>query len=205
VLGLAALVCALLAALPLGMLAALRRGRWPDRLVLGTTVLAQALPTFFVSLLLIMVLAVWLRWLPVSGSESWRHFVLPALALAFYVMPAFVRLIRANLIDALASDYVRTARAKGLGNRAVVLRHALRNAITPVVALAAVQLGFLLGGSVIIESVFALDGVGYLAFRSIAQRDFPVLQAIVLLLSLLYVLLTTLADIANVWLDPRLR
>jgi len=205
ILGLSSLAFGLLLAVPLGVAAALWRNSWIDRLAMGITVVAQALPTFFVALVLIMVLAVWARWLPVSGSGSWLHFVMPTIALGYYVMPPFMRLIRSNMIEVLSADYVRTARAKGLPASRVILRHALRNAIVPVVGLAAVQLGFLLGGSVVIESVFALDGLGYLAFRSISYKDFPVLQTIVLLLSVLYVALTTLSDIANVWLDPRLR
>ena len=205
ILGLSSLTFGLLLAVPLGVAAALWRNSWIDRLAMGITVVAQALPTFFVALVLIMVLAVWARWLPVSGSGSWLHFVMPTIALGYYVMPPFMRLIRSNMIEVLSADYVRTARAKGLPASRVIFRHALRNAIVPVVGLAAVQLGFLLGGSVVIESVFALDGLGYLAFRSISYKDFPVLQTIVLLLSVLYVALTTLSDIANVWLDPRLR
>lgn len=204
-LGISALLFGLLLAVPLGVAAAIWRNSFVDRLAMGITVVAQALPTFFVALVLIMVLAVWGRWLPVSGSGSWQHFVMPTIALGYYVMPPFMRLIRSNMVEVLSADYVRTARAKGLPASAVVFKHALRNAIVPVVGLAAVQLGFLLGGSVVIESVFALDGLGYLAFRSISYKDFPVLQTIVLLLSLLYVALTTLSDIANVWLDPRLR
>ncbi|MFH0132400.1 ABC transporter permease [Variovorax sp. VaC1] len=205
ILGLSSLAFGLLLAVPLGVAAALWRNSWIDRMAMGITVIAQALPTFFVALVLIMVLAVWARWLPVSGSGSWLHFVMPTIALGYYVMPPFMRLIRSNMIEVLSADYVRTARAKGLPASRVIFRHALRNAIVPVVGLAAVQLGFLLGGSVVIESVFALDGLGYLAFRSISYKDFPVLQTIVLLLSVLYVALTTLSDIANVWLDPRLR
>ncbi len=204
-LGLSALAFGLLLAVPLGVAAALWRNSWVDRLAMGITVVAQALPTFFVALVLIMVFAVWARWLPVSGSGSWQHLVMPTIALGYYVMPPFMRLIRSNMLEVLSADYVRTARAKGLPASRVIFRHALRNAIVPVVGLAAVQLGFLLGGSVVIESVFALDGLGYLAFRSISYKDFPVLQTIVLLLSVLYVALTTLSDIANVWLDPRLR
>lgn len=204
-LGISALLFGLLLAVPLGVAAAIWRNSFVDRLAMGITVVAQALPTFFVALVLIMVLAVWGRWLPVSGSGTWQHLVMPTIALGYYVMPPFMRLIRSNMIEVLSADYVRTARAKGLPASTVVFKHALRNAIVPVVGLAAVQLGFLLGGSVVIESVFALDGLGYLAFRSISYKDFPVLQTIVLLLSLLYVALTTLSDIANVWLDPRLR
>ncbi|MET0708166.1 MAG: ABC transporter permease [Tardiphaga sp.] len=205
ILGVAGLLLGLLIALPLGVCAAIWRNSWIDRVAMGVAVIAQAVPTFFVALVLIMLLAVWQRWLPVSGSGTWQHFVMPTITLGFYVMPPFMRLIRSNMIEVLSADYVRTARAKGLPARTVILRHAFRNAVVPLIGLIAVQLGFLLGGSVVVESVFALDGLGYLAFRSISYKDFPVLQSIVLLLSLIYVVLTTLADIANVWLDPRLK
>jgi peptide/nickel transport system permease protein len=143
--------------------------------------------------------------LPVSGSGTWQHFVMPSIALGYYAAPAFMRLIRAGMIEVLSADYIRTARAKGLPTSSVVFKHALRNAIVPVVALAAVQLGFLLGGSVVIETIFALDGLGYLAYQSIIQKDFPVTQVIVLLLSVIYILLTLASDVANAWLDPRIR
>jgi peptide/nickel transport system permease protein len=168
-------------------------------------VLGQALPNFFFALLLILLFAITWRLLPVSGSGSWKHFVMPALALGYYAAPAFMRLIRAGMIEVLDADYIRTARAKGLPRSTVVFKHALRNAIVPVVALSAVQLGFLLGGSVIIETIFALDGLGYLAYQSITNKDLPVMQVIVLLLSVIYVVLTLAADVANAWLDPRIR
>lgn len=205
ILGVAGLILGLALALPLGVAAAIWRNSWVDRLAMGIAVIAQAVPTFFVALMLIMLLAVWQRWLPVSGSGTWQHFVMPTITLGLYVMPPFMRLIRSNMIEVLSADYVRTARAKGLPARTIIMRHAFRNAVVPLIGLIAVQLGFLLGGSVVVESVFALDGLGYLAFRSISYKDFPVLQTIVLLLSLIYVVLTTLADIANVWLDPRLK
>jgi peptide/nickel transport system permease protein len=176
-----------------------------DRLCLVLAVLGQALPNFFFALVLIMVFAVGLHLLPVSGSESWKNFVLPSVALGYYVAPPCMRLIRAGMIDVLASDYIRTARAKGLSGASVVLKHALRNALVPVVALAAVQLGLLLGGSVVIETVFALDGLGYLAYQSISHLDLPVTQAVVTLLSFIYVGLTLAADLVNAWLDPRIR
>ncbi|WP_459614313.1 ABC transporter permease [Bordetella sp. 2513F-2] len=204
-LGVAALGVALYISIPLGVLAAIYKGSLIDRLCLATAVLGQALPNFFFALLLIMLFSLSLRILPVSGSGSWQHFVMPALALGYYVAPAFMRLIRAGMIEVLGADYIRTARAKGLPARTVVFKHALRNAIVPVVALAAVQLGYLLGGSVVIETVFALDGLGYLAYQSITYKDFPVIQLILLLLSVLYVLLTLASDIANAWLDPRIR
>ncbi|HZH05822.1 MAG TPA: ABC transporter permease, partial [Lautropia sp.] len=204
-LGLMALVFALVISLPLGVLAALYKNSWIDRLCLGTAVIGQALPNFFFALLLIMFFSISLRVLPVSGSETWLHFVMPTIALGYYVAPAFMRLVRAGMIEVMEADYIRTARAKGLPVTQVVFKHALRNAVVPVVALTAVQLGYLLGGSVVIETIFALDGLGYLAYQSITFKDFPVMQAIVLLLSVIYVLLTLASDIANAWLDPRIR
>jgi len=205
ILGVSALAVALSISIPLGVVAALYKGGIADRICLAVAVLGQALPNFFFALLLIMLFSISWRILPVSGSGTWQHFVMPAIALGYYVAPAFMRLIRAGMIEVLAADYIRTARAKGLPTGKVIFKHALRNAIVPVVALAAVQLGYLLGGSVVIETVFALDGLGYLAYQSITFKDYPVMQLIVLLLSVLYVLLTLAADIANAWLDPRIR
>lgn len=204
-LGVYALAVALVISVPLGVLAAIYKNSWIDRLCLAVAVLGQALPNFFFALLLIMLFSISWHLLPVSGSGSWQHFVMPAIALGYYAAPAFMRLIRAGMIEVLGADYIRTARAKGLPPSTVIFKHALRNAIVPVVALAAVQLGFLLGGSVVIETIFALDGLGYLAYQSITYKDYPVMQIIVLLLSLIYVLLTLASDIANAWLDPRIR
>lgn len=204
-LGVYSLGVALLISVPLGVLAAIYKNSWIDRVCLAVAVLGQALPNFFFALLLIMLFSISMGLLPVSGSDSWLHFVMPAIALGYYVAPAFMRLIRAGMIEVLSADYIRTARAKGLPASTVVFKHALRNAIVPVVALAAVQLGHLLGGSVVIETIFALNGIGYLAYQSITFKDFPVMQVIVLLLSGIYVLLTLASDIANAWLDPRIR
>lgn len=205
VLALASLALALAVSMPLGILAALYPNTWIDRLSLVLAVAGQALPNFFFALVLVIIFSIKLRWLPVSGSESWAHFVLPTVALGFYIAPPFMRLIRTGMIEVLASDYIRTARAKGLSSRSVVLKHALRNALVPVVALAAVQLGFLLGGSIVIESIFALDGLGNLAYQSITHKDVPVTQAVLLILSAAYVFLTLAADLVNAWVDPRLR
>ena len=204
-LALYALAFALLISVPLGVLAAIYKNSWIDRLCLAVAVVGQAMPNFFFALILIMLFSISWRMLPVSGSDTWQHFVMPAITLGYYAAPAFMRLIRAGMIEVLEADYIRTARAKGLPTRTVVFKHALRNAIVPVVALAAVQLGFLLGGSIVIETIFALDGLGYLAYQSITHKDFPVTQVIVLLLSVIYILLTLASDIANAWLDPRIR
>ena len=205
VLGCTSILFALLVSLPLGILAALHPNTWIGRLCLALAVLGQALPNFFFALCLILLFSITLRWLPVSGTGTWQHFVMPTLALGYYVAPAFMRLVRAGMIETLAADYVRTARASGLSPASVVFKHALRNALIPVVALAAVQLGFLLGGSIVVETIFALDGLGYLAYQSITYKDFPTTQAVVLLLSVVYVFLTLAADLVNAWLDPRLR
>ena len=204
-LGLLSLLFALAVSIPLGVLAAIYRNSWIDRLCLAIAVVGQALPNFFFALLLIMFFSISLRLLPVSGSDTWLHFVMPTIALGYYVAPAFMRLVRAGMVEVLEADYIRTARAKGLPARQVIFKHALRNAVVPVVALAAVQLGYLLGGSVVVETIFALDGLGYLAYQSITFKDFPVMQVIVLLLSVIYVTLTLVSDIANAWLDPRIR
>jgi peptide/nickel transport system permease protein len=205
ILGVLSLAFALAVSIPLGVFAAVYRNSWIDRLALTIAVVGQALPNFFFALLLIMLFSIQLRWLPVSGSDTWAHFVMPTIALGYYIVPAFMRLVRAGMVEVLSADYIRTARAKGLSRRSVIFKHALRNAVVPVVALSAVQLGFLLGGSVVIETIFALDGLGYLAYQSITHKDFPVTQAVVLLLSVVYVLLTLASDVANAWLDPRIR
>ena len=204
-LGGVALLLAVVVAIPLGVLAAIYRDTWIDRLSLGIAVIGQAMPTFWFALTLVIVFAVGLKWLPVAGNTSWQHFVLPAVALGYYAMPAMMRLTRAGMLDVLGSDYIRTARAKGLSPARVVFKHALRNAIIPVVALAAVELGFMLGGSVVIESVYSMQGLGQLAWDSISRNDYPVVQAVVLIIAVFYIGLTFVADVLNAALDPRMR
>jgi peptide/nickel transport system permease protein len=204
-LGLTGLVIALVVSLPLGILAAVRENTGFDRAVQLVALLGQAMPSFWLGLLLMILFGLWLGWLPISGNESWQSYIMPGVVLAFSAIPALTRLTRAGMIQALGSDYIRTARAKGLSRVSILLKHALRNAAIPVVAIAAVQLGFMLGGSIVIEQVFALHGVGFLAWESIGKNDFPVVQAVVLVLAVIYVALTMLADMMNAVLDPRLR
>jgi len=199
-----ALAISLIFAVPLGVVAAMRKNTWVDWAVLTFSVLGQAIPSFWLGLLLIYLFGVTLRWLPISGSDTSAHFILPTITLALATMPALMRLTRTGMIDALASDYIRTAWAKGLLPLPVLFKHALRNAILPVVSLSAVLLGFLLGGSVIVESVFALNGIGLLAFDSIKRIDFPVVQSILVFLSFYYIFLTLLSDLINAKLDPRI-
>jgi peptide/nickel transport system permease protein len=204
-LGAISLALSLVVAVPLGVLAGVYSGTIVDRLALGFCVLGQAVPTFCLGLGLIIVFAVQLRWLPVSGTASWKNFILPSVALGWYAVPAVMRLSRNGMLEVLSADYIRTARAKGLRPSVVIVKHGLRNAIIPVVALAAVQFGFMLGGSIVIEAVFNMQGLGYLAWEAISRNDFPVVQAVVLILAVIYVALTFLADVANAFLDPRIR
>ena len=204
-LGGCALAFAICLAVPMGVLASIRPNTWIDRVALTISVLGQAMPSFFFGLILIIIFGVMLRWLPISGSSTWRHFILPAIALGYYATPAIMRLTRSGMLEVLASDYIRTARAKGLKAGVVLFKHALRNAIIPVVSLLAVQFGFMLGGSLVIETIFAINGVGFLGYESISRTDLPMVQAIVLLVSMFYVVLTFFSDLLNAFLDPRLR
>jgi peptide/nickel transport system permease protein len=204
-LGGVALALAVTVAIPLGVMAAVYRDTWLDRLALLIAVIGQAMPSFWFGLTLIVIFAVGLHWLPVAGNATWRHFVMPAIALGYYATPAMMRLTRAGMLEVLGSDYIRTARAKGLSRGRVIFKHALRNAVIPVVALAAVELGFMLGGSVVIESVYSLQGLGQLAWDAISRNDYPVVQAVVLIIAVFYIALTFLADVINALLDPRIR
>jgi peptide/nickel transport system permease protein len=204
-LGLVGLTLALLMSIPLGILAAVREGSWIDRTVTLFTMIGQAMPSFWLGLILMIVFGLELGWLPISGTGTWQHYVMPGVVLAFTAVPALTRLTRSGMMEALSSDYIRTARAKGLLRTSIIFKHALRNAAIPVVSIAAVQLGFMLGGSIVTETVFALHGVGFLAWESIGKNDFPVVQAVVLILAVIYIALTLAADILNAVLDPRLR
>lgn len=204
-LGVCALSLSIAVALPLGVVAAVRPNSLIDRLALTFAVLGQAVPNFWFALMLIVVLSVWFPVLPPSGNETWLHFIMPTLVLGYYSMPAIMRLVRSGMLETLGTDYIRTARAKGLAWPRILFRHALRNAVIPVVSLSAVQFGYLLGGSIIIESIFALHGIGQLAWESIARADLPTVQGIVLVLSMIYVLLNLAGDLLNAWLDPRMR
>lgn len=204
-LALAAILLALLIAVPAGVVAAAHRGGWTDRIVSFIAAIIQAMPSFWAALLLIIAFGVKLRWLPISGSGTLAHYVLPTVALSVYAMPALTRLTRSGMVEALDSDYIRTARAMGLPTRSILFKNALRNALLPVVSLGAVQFGFMLGGSIVIESIFAIHGIGYLAWQSMIRSDMPVIQAVVLMVSLTYIVLTFLSDVLNTVLDPRLK
>ncbi len=204
-LGVCGISFALLTAVPLGVAAAVRPNSLIDRIALFLSVMGQAMPSFWFGLVLIVLFSIKLRILPPSGSDSWQNFVMPTIVLGYYAMPAIMRLTRAGMLDVLGADYVRTARAKGAGEFRVMFKHALRNAIIPVVSLADVQMGFMLGGSIVVESIFALHGAGYLAWESIGRNDLPTVQALILVFSMFYIVFTFLSDLLNAWLDPRMR
>ncbi len=176
-----------------------------DLLVRLLALAGQAIPVFWLGLLLILVVAVDWRWLPTGGYGGVQHLILPALSLGAYYMSAVTRLVRVSLIEALQQDYVRTARAKGVRESAVVLRHALRNALIPVITVQAVQFASLLGGALVTEIIFAWPGIGRLAVQAIENRDFPLVQAIVLLAAVAFVLVNLLVDLAYAALNPRVR
>ena len=204
-LALLSLAVAVAIGLPLGIVAALRYRGWPDRVATVSALALSAMPHFWLGPLLMLVFALWLGWLPVSGMESSGSIVLPALTLASGLAAILTRMTRASLLEVLSEDFVRTARAKGLPERTVILRHALKAALLPVVTVAGLQLGSLLAGAVITETVFGWDGVGRLLVESIEKRDYPVTQACVLVIALSYVLVNLLTDLAYARLDPRVR
>lgn len=199
----AALGVALIIAIPLGVLAAVHKGGGWDRTAMGVALIGVSMPHFWLGPVLILVFSLWLGWLPVSGREAWSSLVLPALTLGSGMAAILSRMVRASLLEVLQEDYVRTARAKGLSQNAVVWRHAMRNALLPVVTVMGLQFGALLGGAVVTETVFAWPGVGQLTIEAIQRRDYPVVQACVLLISVAYVLVNTFTDFAYAWLDPR--
>ena len=201
----AALLVAIGVGLPLGILSATQRNGLGDHLAMGLALLAQAMPVFWLGILLILVFGITIPILPVAGRGGIENLILPAVALGAHSLARNARLIRSSLLEVLGQDYVRTARAKGLAERAVVIRHGLRNALIPVVTLIALDLGFLLGGSVITETIFAWPGVGRLIVAAIHARDVPLVQTAVTVLAIIFVLLNFAVDLIYTRLDPRIR
>lgn len=204
-LALLALSFAILIGLPLGIIAALKVNQWPDKLANLFSLSISAMPHFWMGPMLMMVFALWLGLLPVSGMESAAAIVLPALTLGFGLAAILTRMTRASMLEVLHEDFIRTARAKGLTERAVILRHALRAALLPIVTVLGLQLGSLLAGTVITETIFSWDGIGRLLVESIEKRDYPVTQACVLVVALLYVTVNLATDIIYTKIDPRVR
>ncbi|MDQ7859285.1 MAG: ABC transporter permease [Armatimonadota bacterium] len=201
----AAIAFSVTVGVPLGIVAAVRRGRGPDKASVAVALLGVSLPTFLLGVLLQLVLAVRLGWFPVAGAQSWQHLVLPAISLGAFPVAHITRLLRTSLLETLGEDYTRTARAKGLPESAVVLRHALKPALIPAVTIVGLQFGAMLGASVFAEAVFTWPGIGRYLVQAIAFRDYPVVQGAVLLLAATYVTANLAVDLVYAWLDPRTR
>jgi len=209
-LALAALLLQLVIGLPLGILAAVRRGRWPDRATSAVGLLGLSAPTFVVGTILLYVFSYRFGWFPISGhgTGGWdrvHHLVLPAMTLATVGVASYAQLVRTELVDVLREDYIRTARAKGLSERAVVLRHALRPALGPLVTLIGLDLGVLLGGAVVTEFIFAWPGLGREVLLAILEVDLPLILGVVLVSAIAIAIANLLVDLVHYWLDPRLR
>ncbi|TWD72403.1 peptide/nickel transport system permease protein [Kribbella amoyensis] len=200
-----ALLLSLVIGLPLGVMAALKANSWVDRSISVFSLLGQSTPSFWLGIVLILVFARGLQVLPSAGSGTWSHLVLPTVTLALPFLAILVRLTRSGLLEVVHEGYVQTARAKGLGESLVILVHALRNALIPIVTVVGLQFGALLGGTVIVETVFAWPGVGRLLIDSISRRDYGVVQASILLVATIFVLINLLVDLLYGFLDPRVR
>lgn len=194
-----------LLAIPAGVIAAARRNSWVDGLVMNVALLGQAAPVFWIGSLAIMLFAVQLGWFPASGRGTLAHLVLPTFTLALFPLAYNVRLIRSSTLDVLSQDFMRTARAKGVPTRALLFKHALRNAVGPALTVIGIQLGSFVGGAVITETVFSWPGVGRLAIQAILTKDFPLLQTIVAFLAIVFVFVNAVVDIVQGFVDPRVR
>jgi peptide/nickel transport system permease protein len=201
----ASLLIAVAIALPAGVISAVKRNTIWDRLAMLGALFGQSMPVFWFGILLILIVSVQLQLLPSSGSGDIRHLVLPAMTLGLYSTARITRLVRSEMLEMISQDFVRTARAKGLRERAVMYRHALRNALIPVVTVIGIEAGGMLGGAVVTETVFAWPGIGQLAVRAIFNRDYPLIQAVVFTVAVLFVLINLIVDILYAMLDPRIK
>jgi peptide/nickel transport system permease protein len=204
-LAVAAMIIAVLVSFPLGVIAALRPRSFLDYLVSVVSLVGQSVPSFWLGIMLILLFARQWRLLPSSGSGSWQHLILPAVTLALPLIGVLTRLVRSGLLEVMYEDYIRTARAKGLNATSVLTRHALRNMLIPVVTVAGIQMGNLLGGAVIVETVFGWPGIGRLLVDAIFQRDYPLVQASILFITGTFIVINLLVDLSYVYLDPRIR
>jgi peptide/nickel transport system permease protein len=203
-LSLAAMVLAVLLSVPFGILSALKQGTAIDTTVLGICILGQSMPGFWLGVMLILIMAVQLHLLPTSGKESARSIILPAFTLAVFFLARFTLLLRSSMVEVLAEDYIRTARAKGLRERAIIYVHVLRNAIIPLVTMIGISMGMLLGGAVITESVFAWPGIGYLALQAVYSRDYAVVQTSVFVIAFCIAISNLAVDLLYPVIDPRI-
>jgi peptide/nickel transport system permease protein len=204
-LALVSLLITVILAFPLGVIAAVKKGTAVDTLANLIAVLGQSLPQFWVGIVLIQVFAVHLRWLPVAGNSSLWHYILPDFTLGWFLVAGIMRLLRSSMLDVLDSEFVKLARIKGVSGWSVVWKHALKNAVIPVLTFAAIYLAILITGAILVETVFAWPGLGQLIYQGIVYRDFPVIQAVVLLTAVIVVSVNFVVDIAYGYLDPRIR
>ena len=204
-LSLASMVWAIVAGMAAGVVAATHRGKWQDQLTMFGAITGISMPSFWLSLMLIELFAVQLGWLPSGGDESFEHYILPAITLGSGVAAVIARFTRSSLLETLGEDYVRTARAKGARERRVIWLHALRNALLPVVTMTGLQFGFLLGGSVVVEAVFSWPGMGRMLIDAVSMRDYPVIQAEMLLFALQFMLINLMVDVLYAVLNPLIR
>lgn len=201
----AGLAVAIIISIPLGVLAAVHRGRGWDRFSMSFALLGQSVPSFWLGIVLILLFAVWLRWLPSSGVGTWKHYVMPSIVLGWGISAGIVRLLRSSMLEVLGSEFVKLARAKGLNEGVVVWKHALRNALIPVVTFIGFMYGIIIASGVVVEVVFGWPGLGYLAYESTLWRDFPVLQLAVLVYTAMIVTINFLVDLSYGLIDPRVR
>jgi glutathione transport system permease protein len=199
------MVWSVLFGMAIGIASAVFRNRWPDRLGMALAVSGISFPAFALGMLLMEIFSVWLGWLPTVGADSWRHYILPSITLGAAVAAIMARFTRASFVEVIQEDFVRTARAKGLDERVVILKHCLRNALIPVVTMMGLQFGFLLGGSIVVETVFNWPGLGRLLVDSVNMRDYPVIQALVLLFSLEFILINLVVDVLYGFINPTIR
>jgi peptide/nickel transport system permease protein len=198
-------VCAIVIAIPAGVVSAIRRGSAYDNIVMGVALVGQAAPTFYIGIMLILVCSLWLNLFPTSGRGGWQHLVLPGVTLGAFAMASIARITRSAVLEIMRADYIRTARAKGLPEFWTLAKHTMRNAAIPIVTIVGLQLGNLLGGAVVTETIFSWPGIGRLAIQSIYNRDYPIVQSCVFITAAMFVILNLLVDLAYGILDPRIR
>jgi len=204
-LALSATALATVLGIAMGVISALFRGRWPDHLVTLLALLGISIPVFWLGLLMMNLFAVELGWLPAAGHGTWRHFVMPTIALSVFSIAFITRMTRSSLLETIQQDYVRTARAKGVRERFVLLMHSLRNALLPVTIVVGLRFGYMVGGAVITEEVFAWPGMGRLLILAVGQRDIPLVQGLLLVFATSFVLVNLFVDVLYAFLDPRIR
>ncbi len=201
----ASFLCAIVIAIPAGVISAIKRGTTYDNIVMGVALIGQAAPTFYIGIMLILTCSLWLGLFPTSGRGEWRQLVLPSVTLGAFAMASIARITRSAVLEILRADFIRTARAKGLPEFYTIAKHTMRNAAIPIITIVGLQLGNLLGGAVVTETIFSWPGIGRLAIQSIYNRDYPIVQSCVFMTAAMFVILNFMVDLAYGILDPRIR